>query len=311
MARILRGFTLIELLVVIAIIGILLSLLLPAVQQAREAARRTQCRNSLHNIGIALHNYHERFQHMPYGWDTRGMTWTGHILPDIDQAPLYNSLIFQEAGLGNWDNPASPNSKACETMLPIFFCPSMPIAHHADYNGIPSRVPCSYRGNAGSQSSSDDASGIVIPGSKSLEDLNQNGIFFACSSISFRDILDGQTTTILVGESMTDPDFNKDNQGMDYWFIGNPQSDPCACDGGNGGTEFSENVGTTIARMNARAHDPAMHGVLMELTFGSYHSGGAFFLMCDGSVDLINDSIDANTYLGLGSRNGKEIISEF
>jgi len=151
----------------------------------------------------------------------------------------------------------------------------------------------------------------VIPGSKSLEDLNQNGIFFACSSITFRDISDGETSTILVGESMTDPGFNKDNQGMDYWYIGNPQADPCNCDGGTGGTEFSEDVGTTIVRMNARTNDPALSGVLMELSFGSYHSGGGFFLMCDGSVDFINESIDSDTYLGLGSRNGNETLGDF
>jgi prepilin-type N-terminal cleavage/methylation domain-containing protein len=311
MSRRRRGFTLIELLVVIAIIGILVALLLPAVQQAREAARRTQCRDNLHNIGIALHNYTDRFKHFPYGWDTRGMTWSGHILPDLDQGPLFNTLIFQETGAGNWDDPASPNHAACATLLKIYFCPSMPIGEYADANGIRSRAAVSYRGNAGSKASSDDTSTIVLPGTKSLEELNQDGIFFACSSIAFSDINDGQTSTILVGESMTDPGFTKDNQSMDYWHTGNPQADPCLCDGGTGGTEFSENVGTTLPRMNARTNDPALNGVLMELSFGSYHEGGAFFLMCDGSVDFLSESVDAATYLGLGSRNGNEVLGDF
>lgn len=311
MVRSRRGFTLIELLVVIAIIAILIALLLPAVQQAREAARRTQCRDHLHNIGLALHNYHDKFNRFPYGWDQRGMTWTGHLLPDIDQSPLYNTLIFQESGPGNWDLNSSPNEVACETVIPILMCPSMALPEHMDYNGIDQRVPCSYRGNGGSLASSDDASTIVIPGTISLESLSQDGIFYACSSIGFRDITDGQTTTILVGESMTDPDFVKDGQGMDFWYIGNPQSDPCGCDGGTGGTEFTENVGTTIARMNARTIEPTMHGTVMEMSFGSWHEGGGFFLMCDGSVRFVNESIDAGLYRGLGSRNGGEVIGDF
>ncbi len=311
MNRFRRAFTLIELLVVIAIIGILVALLLPAVQQAREAARRSQCRNNMHNIGLALHNYHDKHTRFPYGWDQRGMTWTGHILPEIDQGPLFNTLIFQESGPGNWDDDTSPNETACETIIPVFRCPSMPLSNQMDYNNINQRVPCSYRGSSGSRASSDDASAIVIPGSISLESLGQNGIFYACSSIRFRDITDGNSTTILVGESMTDPGFTKDGQGMDYWYIGNPQSDPCNCDGGTGGTEFSENVGSTIARMNARTLEPTMSGVLMELTFGSYHEGGALFLMCDGSVRFINENVDADLYLGLGSRNANEVLGDF
>jgi prepilin-type N-terminal cleavage/methylation domain-containing protein len=86
-----RGFTLIELLVVIAIIAILIALLLPAVQQAREAARRTQCRDNLHNIGIALHNYHDVFNIFPYAcWDDDSYGWGTFLLPYLDQAPLFN-----------------------------------------------------------------------------------------------------------------------------------------------------------------------------------------------------------------------------
>src|SRR6187401_2658539 len=91
--RIRRGFTLIELLVVIAIIAILIALLLPAVQQAREAARRSQCKNNLKQIGIALHNYHDTFNALPPGWvQTNRWGWGTMVLPGLDQAPLYNSL---------------------------------------------------------------------------------------------------------------------------------------------------------------------------------------------------------------------------
>ena len=100
-----RGFTLVELLVVIAIIAVLIALLLPAVQQAREAARRTQCKNNLKQIGLALHNYHDNYNALPPGWigvtnggpdiyGLNGWGWASRILPQIDQSPLYNQLNF-------------------------------------------------------------------------------------------------------------------------------------------------------------------------------------------------------------------------
>ena len=305
-----KGFTLVELLVVIAIVGILIALLLPAVQAAREAARRSQCSNNLKQIGIALHNYHDTFKKFPYGWGNRGTGWSLHILPFAELGAIYDTIHFQESGPGNWDS-GSENQVACETVLSIFRCPSLAIEHHMNYNGIALRVPASYRGNAGSEASSDDTSTIVIPGSKALENIHQDGIFYACSRVSFRDITDGTSNTILVGESRTDPDFVKDGQGMDFWYIGSPQADPCRCDGGTGGTEFSEFVGTTLPPLNAFVKHPSLHGRLMELSFGSYHAGGAQFVMGDGNVRFIADTIDSDTYLGLGSRNGGEVVSGF
>ncbi len=306
-----RGaFTLVELLVVIAIIGILVGLLLPAVQSAREAARRMSCGNNLKQIGLGLHTYHDTFRVFPYGWDTRGMTWSGHILPQIEQANLYQTLIFQESGLGNWGADGSPNQAAVSTVIGTYRCPSMALPEQMDFNGIAERVPGSYRGSAGTESSSDDAS-TAAAGTKSLEHLIQDGIFYACSKTKFRDIIDGTSNTIMVGESYTDPNFGKDGQGMDYWYIGSPQTDPCRCDGGTGGTEFSEVVGTTIAKINAIRTAPTTSGYMMELSFGSYHIGGAHFSMGDGAVRFLSDSIDMQTYNALGSRNGGEVVSEF
>ena len=304
------GFTLVELLVVIAIIGILISLLLPAVQAAREAARRSQCSNNLKQIGLALHNYHDTFRTLPYGWDNRGTGWTLHILPFIELGNIYDTIHFQESGPGNWSS-GSENQVACETVLPVFRCPSMPVEQHVGHSGIAERVPASYRGNAGSESSSDDASTIVIAGTKSLEDLSQNGYFYACSTVRFRDVTDGTSNTILVGESRTDPEFVKDGQSMDFWYIGSPQADPCRCTGSNHGTEFSEFVGSTLAPMNAFVKFPGIHGRLMELSFGSYHAGGAQFAMGDGNVRFIADTIDSDLYTALGSRDGGEFVSGF
>lgn len=307
------GFTLIELLVVIAIIAILIALLLPAVQQAREAARRSSCRNNMKQLGLALHNYHDTFKIFPFGWDTRGSLWSAHILPYMDQANVYNSLIWQESGPGNWDLDTSPNERACETVIPTFICPSLPIAWQHDFNDIDRRVVCSYRGNAGSEASSDDqsTSNTIMPGSKSLETMYLNGIFSACSKTAISDIVDGSSNTILIGESQTDPAFDKDGQGMDHWYIGSPQADPCACNGGTGGTEFTEAVGTTILGMNLRNVNPAANGSLMEITFGSWHEGGAFFTLGDGSVRFISENVDLRLYQSISTKQGSEPVGEF
>ena len=132
----------------------------------------------------------------------------------------------------------------------------MPVPRHLTDDGIPGRVPASYRGNSGNESSSDDTGTIPVRGSKSLEMLHQNGVFFGCRSIRFAEVQDGLSNTLFVGESQTDPDFTRDNNAMDYWSIGSPQIDPCQCDGGNAGTEFSEAVGSAFARLNLRQLEP-------------------------------------------------------
>ena len=307
MRRCNRGLTLVELLAVVTIVGVLAGLLVPAVQQAREAARRMTCRNNLKQISLALHSYHDGFRVLTYGWDVRGRLWSANLLPQLDQVSLYSDLLVQEDGAGNWHADGSPNERACGTPLSVFRCPSTAVARHFNNSGIPGRVASSYRGNAGSEASSDDTSTIVIPGTKSLEMLHQNGVFFACSQVRLADITDGLSSTILVGESLTDPRFVKDGQGMDHWVIGSPQIDPCRCDGGSAGTEFSEAVGTAVAPMNLRKHDPGAHGRLMELSFGSYHDRGAHFAKGDGSVQFLGDAIELSVYQALFSRNRGDI----
>jgi hypothetical protein len=188
----------------------------------------------------------------------------------------------------------------------MFQCPSCPNLAPANYNGIERRVPISYRANGGSRVSSDDASTRPLPNTQSFEELNLDGAMFGCSRIRLRDFTDGLSRTVLFGESRTDPEFVKDGQGMDWWAFGSPQADPCRCDGGTGGTEFTEAAGSMLVQPNIAVIDPSTQGHLMEVAFGSFHSGGTMFGKADGSVAYVSDSTDIKIIRAVGSRNGGE-----
>jgi len=299
------GFTLIELLVVIAIIAILVALLLPAVQQVREAARKTQCQDHLHNIAVALHGYESSFKRLPYAWDTRGLAWSGLILPNIEQKPLYSQIVFQEGGQGNWD--AEPgNETILRNIIDVYVCPSLAQPEQDDSNGIERRAVGTYRAVSSSTATSDDV-GTMLPGTKALEFMNLEGVMYGCTGVRFSEITDGTSNTLFLGESATSNQFSKDSQEMDYWYIGGPQHDPCTCNGGTGGTEFTEVAGSTAVQVNAR-WVPTLSGYLMEISFGSYHPGGAQFALGDGKVAFLSENIDRTLYAGLGSRNGGENV---
>ena len=303
-----RGFTLIELLVVIAIIAVLIALLLPAVQQAREAARRTQCKNNLKNIGLALHNYHDSARVFPYAWGSNEELWSAMILPHADQANLYNTLTWTYPGAAQ---PA--NILACQQVMQIFRCPSMDQPVRGDYNGIVGRVPASYRAVSDSLASSDDTStrpaGYNTAIYPSLEKHPLNGMMYGDSSTSIRDVMDGTSNTLMIGESYTDIDYTKDGQGMDYWTCFAPQIDNWK-PGAVTGTEYSEAAGSTVVRINSRLN-PAISGVLMEMSFGSYHIGGAHFAIGDGSVRFLSENMDLQLYQALATIRGGEIVDDF
>ena len=153
-----------------------------------------------------------------------------------------------------------------------------------DNEDIPGRVPVSYRASAGSMISSDDAStrpaGFNTAAFRSLEQNGLDGIFYGCSRIKMRDITDGTSNTILIGESRTSV-YSKDGQQMDYWQFGSPQTGNWNLNG-TGGTEYSEGLGSCVVKPNANL-DLTLSGVLMEMAFGSYHIGGAQYTWADGS----------------------------
>jgi len=176
-----RGFTLIELLVVIAIIAILIALLLPAVQQAREAARRTQCKNNMRQIGLSLHNYQSTHSVFPIGvLGTNGnvnanhklTTWQTFILPFVEQSALYNQYDFNV----RFDH--ANNADVVIEKLSVYLCPSQPQDQIVNNQYGPSH----YAGNAGTEPGADD------------------GLLFPLSSTRFRDVTDGTSNTIAAGE---------------------------------------------------------------------------------------------------------------
>ncbi|HVA46837.1 MAG TPA: DUF1559 domain-containing protein [Pirellulales bacterium] len=195
------AFTLVELLVVIAIVGILVALLLPAVQAARESARRTQCVNNLKQIGIACQNYHDATCHLPPGYcaagayvdgatdTTPGWGWQAFLLPYMDQRALYEAVNFNLA----IENPA--NARAAQTWIAPYICPSdLPPPPQSPYavpdangNVVGPAAPSSYAACVGS-----DESDVFAP--------TGNGIFYRNSGMRFAEIVDGTTFTILVGE---------------------------------------------------------------------------------------------------------------
>jgi prepilin-type N-terminal cleavage/methylation domain-containing protein len=284
-----RGFTLIELLVVIAIIAILIALLLPAVQQAREAARRTQCKNYLHQFGLALHNYHDTFLSFPMGhlhtghfdgnFTNRiggtGFAWSYYILPYVDQAPLYNQFDAS-APLSNTSFPkAVANAALARTSLPIFRCPSdtMPEAQNvgaaADIGRILPQATTSYKGNSGSFYNN---TGLNASSNQN----RANGMFHRDSRVRMNDFTDGTSNTFAVGEVT----WNLSTAARLYGAV-----DPVLgyADGNSNRVmstvEFGINPPAS-ASANIRNH-----------SFHSVHEGGAHFLLADGSARFVSENI--------------------
>ena len=291
-----RGFTLIELLVVIAIIAVLIALLLPAVQQAREAARRTQCRNNMHQIAIALHNYHDAHQCFPIGdmGYASGMyhggyvgciqqgAWPVAILPLIDEAALYNSINLED----NATSPANRTSSA--QVLAQYLCPSNPNPAQLRNQGL-----IHYLGNYGSGTSMYDTRTRV------------NGVLLTwdrAPTVRITDISDGTSNTFLLGEAGLAGDIDLFGDARhNFW------SEACGrCNCNN----VRPVVMSTCFRINAPIEETGGTGNQRHHAFGSYHEGGCFFAFCDGQVRFISENIDTTTYRALSTRDNNEVIDD-
>jgi prepilin-type N-terminal cleavage/methylation domain-containing protein len=297
-----RAFTLIELLVVIAIIAILIALLLPAVQQAREAARRSQCKNNLKQFGLAVHNYHDVHNALPPGWigvasglpnpgGESGFSWGTFLLPYIEQPALYGQLNLSQA-LDGVNNRTKLNQR-----LTVFQCPSDPkpdIALIDDRAGVELEMAtANYAGVFGSVELDEcfEAS-LGTPPLTSSGQCVSDGTFFHNSRVRFRDITDGLSNTFLIGERTTFTDHNSGEVVYGTWSGALPEVDDAPARV-IGHAEHLPNMG----------HDPE--------DFGSAHTGGAQFVVADGHVIFVSQNIDKNVFIGLGTRNKQEVIGEF
>jgi prepilin-type N-terminal cleavage/methylation domain-containing protein/prepilin-type processing-associated H-X9-DG protein len=307
-----RGFTLVELLVVIAIIGVLVALLLPAVQAAREAARRSQCTNNLKQVGLALHNYHDTYKVFPIGYhrmpnplgqnERESYGWMARILPFLEQQPLYDQLQVTRGLL--WENlsqlagTAEGNAliSAATTPLSTAMCPSdtgftRPGLVHSNRdfrNGIGTLAA----GLGNWQVGVSNYPGVF--GHRTVHGRNQNsGIFFWDSAIGMSDILDGTSNTFAVGE--------RDSQfcyGGVWVGVRNPN--------GRG------DRGITVIGGYSR---PVINSPVTAWNsdtgcgrgFSSLHPGGAQFLLADGSARFVSETINHNWIAtdanGVGSLN--------
>ena len=320
-----RGFTLIELLVVIAIIAVLIALLLPAVQQAREAARMSQCKNNLKQIGLALHNYHGTHGAFPYATLNASTSWasvfegsddivlnhTGWVslLPFLEKGPLYDQFNpswatgtrFDGSGTlaGGTDPAVNTNLILSQNILTVLLCPSD--SGPKTYNAASSTYGCGVEDSARSSY----GFSVTDGGGRTLwedESPYTRAMFGLNSYSQMRDIQDGTSNTAAVVETTLDVD------------DGETQSWACSSHVGEG-----INLGASRGINNFRCcswrsppnqqYEPGRNGEWGEP--GSLHTGGIHILLADGSVRFISETINSGTRVRLSRINDGEVVGEF
>ncbi|QDS98261.1 DUF1559 domain-containing protein [Adhaeretor mobilis] len=343
------GFTLVELLVVIAIIGVLVGLLLPAVQAARESARRLSCTNNLKNIALSCLNYESARGELPPSStlalksQRSGLGWPVLILPYLEQGAVNQQAlaIIDDQG----DDPDAYGSAMDglnKLLQPMYLCPSDPeLADQQEKFGNADRKGMSYSGVAGSYF----ARTGLCPSNRDTDDYcvatsttglfgpnNYDGLMIQGSGVELREASDGQTNTLLLGER---------TYQIRAWMIGaywtgstippqvrgqaavppqGPQPSTAHFSSKNVTDLYPLNhdphAGAYQAHSNAEGDRPEIADTtpkvisVNDLPFASRHPGGVNFARGDASVSYLQESIDTDTYLALASRNGGEIVNE-
>ncbi len=300
------GFTLVELLVVITIIGILISLLLPAVQSAREAARRAQCSNNLKQIALALHAYHEKYGSLPITtpytntspFGKPGGTWFAGILPHLEQQGLYDLFDFSKA----MRDPA--NAEAVQIVVPLVVCPS---------DTSPSKGVLYDRDNLSSTNPS-PALGLWYPASMGPTQPDQCSFCseprpsYCCQGYNYGSRSPINNSVGMFGRYPSGFKFAHVRDGLsNTLMLGETIPSQCVYMGA-----YSVNfpvAGTSIPMNTFEVCDQRGGIHYRACGFKSFHPGGAQFAMGDGSVHFLSDAIDYRTYNGLGTRAGEESVS--
>ena len=335
-----RGFTLIELLVVIAIIGVLVALLLPAVQMARESARRTQCINNLKQMGLALHQFHDTHKAFPAAYDSQvysgmpcsglwnggqGWGWGSHILGGLEQSIIYNAINFETLVV------AFENASIRPMVLGVFLCPSSTGGRGkakfgtTQHPGIVHDFAAGqYVANLGQydvdayRPAEDDSAGpILFP--------EENGPMYRGSQVAFNDVTDGTGTTFMVGERSRNvadatwigvPYEPRGLAWVETWFCTKSKwTNPGVCRpcsflvmAQSGPSPGGSSPSCAPAPPDPRVNTPNRKDVGPD-GYNSLHPGGCNFLFCDGSVRFLRDKMNGKVFSSLSTIAEGEPVS--